>query len=354
MISIIGGGPIGSYQAYLLAKKGEKVNVYEEHDKIGKPIQCTGILTHEIHKFLKMKNSFVVNKIKNAKVYAPNGKSITVKFDKEDTIVDRTKFDSHLAEMAEKEGAKIFLKSKYKSNDGKELKIGNKRIKTDILIGADGPHSRVAKNNGLWCNRKFVAGNQVVCELDDLKKDTMEIWMGLGMFAWCVPESKNIGRVGVVSYDKANEHLKELMKIRCKGAKVLERQSGLIPIYNPRQKLKKDFVYLVGDAATQVKSTSYGGIVLGMKAANVLARNKKRYVLNCRKEVDKDLYLSKIIRRTMDNFKIKDHNEFVKLVNQKRIKNILETKSRDYPSKMLLELLIKEPRFMKFALKTLF
>ena len=110
MISIIGGGPIGSYQAYLLAKKGEKVNVYEEHDKIGKPVQCTGILTHEIHKFLKMKNSFVVNKIKNAKVYAPNGNSITVKFDSEDIIVDRTKFDSHLAEMAEKEGAKIFLK----------------------------------------------------------------------------------------------------------------------------------------------------------------------------------------------------------------------------------------------------
>ena len=34
MISIIGAGPVGNYTAYLLAKKGKNVNVFEEHEKI--------------------------------------------------------------------------------------------------------------------------------------------------------------------------------------------------------------------------------------------------------------------------------------------------------------------------------
>ena len=43
MISIIGAGPAGSYLASLLRK--EEVEVFEEHDKIGLPVQCTGITT---------------------------------------------------------------------------------------------------------------------------------------------------------------------------------------------------------------------------------------------------------------------------------------------------------------------
>ena len=35
MISIIGAGPAGSYTAYLLAKKGKEVIVYEDGNKIG-------------------------------------------------------------------------------------------------------------------------------------------------------------------------------------------------------------------------------------------------------------------------------------------------------------------------------
>ncbi len=39
MISVIGAGPAGSYTAYLLAKAGEKVRIFEEHKEIGKPVR---------------------------------------------------------------------------------------------------------------------------------------------------------------------------------------------------------------------------------------------------------------------------------------------------------------------------
>ena len=52
MISIIGGGPIGAYTAYLLAKAGEQVRIFEEHNKIGKPVQCAGIVSKNLFKVL--------------------------------------------------------------------------------------------------------------------------------------------------------------------------------------------------------------------------------------------------------------------------------------------------------------
>ena len=353
MFSIIGAGPIGSYQAYLLAKRGEKVNVYEEDNKIGKPVRCTGILTKELKEFVEPSKKFVVNKIKKAKIYAPNGKTVEFKFKEEDLIVDRTKFDQHLADKAEKEGAKFLLNHKYKGNSGKELHINNKKIKTDYLIGADGPFSRVAKHNSMWCDRKFIFGDQIVCEKEAEDRNTMEIWLGIGTFAWSVPEKKGISRLGVVCYEDPIGHLKRLKKVSCPKAKIIERQAGHIPLYNPRQILQKDFVSLVGDAATQVKATSYGGIILGMKAAELLAKGPKTYQRNARLKVGKDLYLSLLIRKALNNFTEKDYNKLVETFGKPKLQKVLETNSRDYPSKFAMQLMLKEPSLLKYALKAL-
>tara|TARA_Y100000310_G_C20646444_1_gene796902 strand:- start:385 stop:1464 length:1080 start_codon:yes stop_codon:yes gene_type:complete len=353
MISIIGAGPVGNFLAYNLAKQGKKVSVYEDHKKIGLPIQCTGIITPELHSFMKINSKFVVNKIAKAKIYAPNGESIIVKFQREDIIVNRTKFDAYLGEMAKKEGVKYHLGHRYKSNDGKTLHINDKHVKTDVLVGADGPLSRVAKNNGLWCDRKSIIGNQVTVEADAEDRSMMEIWLGIGLFSWFVPEAKGLARVGTMSYDKPTEHLNQLINLRCPKAKIVSRQPGHIPIYNPKQKVQKDFVYLIGDAAGQVKPTSYGGIIHGMKAGTIMARDMKNYQKNCKKEVGRDLYLSLLMRKAMDNFSLEDYNKLVSMFAQDKIKRVLETNSRDFPTKFVLDLLVKEPRLMKFAPRVL-
>ena len=55
MISIIGAGPAGLYTAYLLAKQGREVNVFEQDKEIGLPIQCTGIITSHLKRFTEIK-----------------------------------------------------------------------------------------------------------------------------------------------------------------------------------------------------------------------------------------------------------------------------------------------------------
>ena len=102
MISIIGAGPAGSYTAYLLAKAGKEVEVFEEHERIGSPIQCSGVITPEIEKLISLKKEIVVNKIKRVRFHAPNGSSFDVPI-RGDYVFDRGKFDEHLAGLAEKE-----------------------------------------------------------------------------------------------------------------------------------------------------------------------------------------------------------------------------------------------------------
>ena len=44
-VIVVGGGPAGSVSARTAARHGARVLQIEEHTKIGKPIQCTGLLS---------------------------------------------------------------------------------------------------------------------------------------------------------------------------------------------------------------------------------------------------------------------------------------------------------------------
>ncbi|MFH1589531.1 MAG: NAD(P)-binding protein, partial [archaeon] len=112
MITIIGGGPIGCYSAALLAKNNE-VKLYEENEEIGKPIQCTGILSQTINEIMKIKKDFVANKVYGTRIYSPNKKSIRVNFKKPNIIVYRNKFDQHFRDLALNQGVEIFHNQRF-------------------------------------------------------------------------------------------------------------------------------------------------------------------------------------------------------------------------------------------------
>lgn len=356
MISIIGAGPAGSYLASLLARE-EDVTIFEEHDKIGLPVQCSGITTQALAEILEIKKNFLINKIKNAKIIAPNDKHVNIKLTKPNFILDRAEFDKHLAERAEDEGVRFYLNHKYKScnitNKGITLKLEGKiqTLKTDVLIGADGPFSKVAKTTGLWKERKFAIGAQARVNME-VNPETLEFYVNQGCFGWVIPESNKIARVGIATYAQPNEKFKLLLKRRqINSKKIIEYQSGMIPLYDPKAKTQNGNVYLLGDAATHVKATTFGGIVQGLMAAEELNRaiiHKKDYEKLWKKRIGRDLRIGLMIRKKLDTFTDQDYNKLVGLFSQERIKKVLETKNRDYPSRFILELLIKEPRLLGF------
>ncbi|MBT3984712.1 NAD(P)/FAD-dependent oxidoreductase [archaeon] len=350
MITIVGAGPVGNYLAYRFAKQNKDVRVVEEHKEIGKPVQCTGIVTSEFGKIIKPCKKFLINKVSRAKIFSSTNKFTEVKLTKENLILDRTKLDFYLHEQAKKEGAEYILGKRFEGNHKNKVKINNKVMKTDYLVGADGPFSTVAKKNNMSQGRKFIIGSQVRTKVN-CEKDLVEFYLGVGSFAWLVPESEDIARVGVVSYDNPKPHLDKLLKNRCPGCKTIDRQGGFIPIYNPQQKLMKDNVLLVGDAATQVKATTFGGLVPGLIAAETMVDNIEDYHKKARKRLHKDLYLNLMIRRVMDRFKEKDYDDLVGMFMKDKVRKIIEEKDRDFPSKFILQLLLKEPRLLKFSSK---
>ncbi|MAG08356.1 hypothetical protein CMO89_02700 [Candidatus Woesearchaeota archaeon] len=352
-VAIIGGGPAGSYAAYLLARRGHKVKVFEEHDIIGKPVQCTGLFTGSVENILPMRKEFVVNRIKRAKVMAGD-KEIEFRLRRDNIIVDRERFDKFLADKAMKEGVEFFFGSKFsgcKAKDKIRFKANGKEYETDFLVGADGAFSNVSK----VMNKekvKYVTGLQARVNLEH-DKELIEFYLDTGMFGWLVPESGETARIGVIAYDNINEHFRALLK-RFERIKVIEYQSGLVPVYDPGINSQKGNVFLVGDAATHVKATSFGGVIYGLMGAEELCRavsENKDYNRLWRKRFGRELWLSLFSRKILDKFSLKDYEDLIELLNKGKAKELLENHDRDFPSKFLFKLALREPRLLLFLRK---
>jgi len=135
------------------------------------------------------------------------------------------------------------------------------------------------------------------------------------------------------------------------GAPVLEDQSGMIPVYDPRQKLRApgERVFLIGDAATQVKATTYGGIIYGLIAARALAENPETYEQAMAARVSRDLWLSLRIREFMNAMTEEQADELVGLFEKEGNRQIIERHDRDFPSRFIVQLLMKESKLWRLG-----
>ncbi len=356
MVSIIGAGPVGNYAAYLLAQQGFPVNVYEEHTLIGRPIQCTGITTlylKDVLHDLQGSEEFIVNTIDSTRVYSPDESFVDIPL-QQNFIVDRALFDQYIGHLAESAGATYHYSHKFLrcslEKDSISLTFAQNTVHDDILIGADGPSSLVARSVGIYGNRSFAIGVQARVALNTpVDPHVVEFFLDEGYFGWLVPENRGIARVGVASRTNAKQYFDRLMIKR--PGKTLEWQSGVIPVYNPKLRTEHKGVYLIGDAATQVKASTYGGIIPGMMAAEELCTaltHHQSYERLWKKRIGRELWLHLKIRQMMDKFKAADFDKLIRLVNQPKIRDIISTHDREFPSKILFKMLLKEPRFLGF------
>jgi len=107
MISVIGAGPAGCF--YASKEQRDDVHIFEEHDVVGDPIACTGILTDSVKRVTDIKKDLILSKIERFKIVAPSGKSIYIDLDKVNMVLDRARFDRFMLEKAIDNGATLHL-----------------------------------------------------------------------------------------------------------------------------------------------------------------------------------------------------------------------------------------------------
>ena len=352
-IAIIGGGPVGCYAGYLLAKEGKEVSIYENHAKIGAPIQCTGILTSSFDQFNFPMEDYLVNTIDTIKVYSPK-KKLEIK--QKDYIVCRTKFDQYFSKIAEKEGAKFFLNHTFVRKEGNDLVVVNegkeKRVTADVVIAADGPLSSTAKAFGLYHEgRENYYGIQAVME-GNFEPNVIKTYFGSdvcpGLFAWVTPESQHLAGVGLAMKKNSRVFFEKFVEGR--GWKVKEMQAGTIPLYHPKQKLKKGNCYVVGDASSYVKATTLGGIVPAFQQVQItvdcILNGKDLY--KEMKPLRKQMWTHLQVQKIMEKFSDGDWDHLVGYVAQPKIQKVFERYTRDNPIPLISHVLLREPRFLRF------
>jgi len=75
-ICIIGGSIAGNYLCYLISNTNLKISVIEEHNEIGLPFQCAGIISQKLRSIIDISDEIILNRVKVAKIVAPKGKYI--------------------------------------------------------------------------------------------------------------------------------------------------------------------------------------------------------------------------------------------------------------------------------------
>jgi len=296
-IIIVGAGPVGCKVGELTARRGSKVLILEEHPEIGKPVQCAGLVSHRIFELSKASRKVVVNKVRKARFCCSNN-YIELKSKKNVYVIDRGKFDKEMAKKAKSADVKIKTSTRFLSYKREKLlkvKTNKGIFQTKLLVGADGPNSTVAKTARIKLPDNKLVGVQTTIK-SHYDSNTVELWFDSDIspefFGWVIPENKNWARVGLATNKNVvkcldNFFLKRFnRKIKCKKILAGTIRYGLI------DNSVSNRILLVGDATSQVKPLSGGGLIYGLIGAKIAAKAciKSLKEENYRKEFLKENY----------------------------------------------------------------
>jgi len=294
--AVVGCGVSGASAALALARHGLSVTVFEEHPKVGIPSHCSGHVGITAFKQFspKIPSGIIENEILGATLHAPGGELLRLHRPKPVTwVLNRCKFDQHLTFLARKEGANVELNSRVlgyrRSSDGQvNLKVRADReywVNCKVMIDASGSSASVSRYAGLTRLGRGILVNSAqfsVDNLQDVDSDFVEVYFGQefapGFFGWIIPRRDGTAKVGIAAGARANvrqcfdrflrKHPTVSEKLR--HAKPLSSPTfHPIPVGGALNRTYADNVMVVGDAASQVKPTTGGGIVFGLACGRI-------------------------------------------------------------------------------------
>jgi len=349
-VIVVGAGPSGLLAAEAASSKGARVLVLEEHEEIGKPIKCSGVISSSGLKQLDIhpKSSFILNKVKGARFHSPGGEYFSIE-GKLAYVIDREQFDKYLAEVAIRSGTTIRTSCKVESLMLKGQKIigvktsKGEQIKSKVVIDGEGISSKLLQNIDLTTPNKTGILPAIQFEIADINRDLNFVDLYIsnklapGFFAWIIPISKNLSRIGLASkkgdlFEKINVFLRSVSKTYS----IIRVNYGSVYTSLPSSNTSYKGLLVVGDAAGQVKATTGGGVIIGGICAKIAG--------NVAAEI------SKVNNPSLEKFQIYDtlwksklSRELWTMAMARKVANLTEDKTIDKLFQIVIENdLIKE------------
>ena len=295
-VAIVGGGPGGMAAARRLAKDGWSIAVFEEHDQVGTPVHCTGVLAEDVIAPMNLPSETVLNPLSTVRFIAPAGHSFEyTTATTEAVVIDREAFDDALGRRAELAGAQLVRGRRVTAIDpgagGVHVRFADgESLRARAVILACGANYTFQRRLGMGMPTTFLQSAQL--ELPAGFLGDVEIHFGSEIapkgFAWAVPVRRASGtfaRIGVMAEGDAGVYFSRMVE------RVRERWGVAMPAtMTPRRRMLPlgsvkrtyaDRVLAVGDAAGLVKPTTGGGIYYSVVSGDIAAE-----VLGSRLAVD--------------------------------------------------------------------
>jgi flavin-dependent dehydrogenase len=367
-VAVVGGSAAGLFTASILARQGVSVRVFERIETL-EPDLRTLIVTDRMRALLgAAAEKSVVNEIRRFELFT-DGRSATISLKHPDLIIERRILIQGLAEEAQRAGATVELGRRFQAlhsnGRGMVLEIdrcndgSHEEVHADTIVGGDGASSRVAQAAG-WAPLETVPLVQAIVSLPkDMSPDTARVWFvpqDTPYFYWLIPESATRGALGIIGEtgSETRGHLEKFLEKR--KLEPIGFQAARIPVYKRwipvHRRVGQGSVYLVGDAAGQVKVTTVGGIVTGFRGALGVAQQILHGVSSELRTLRRELDLHLLLRRSLHDFQQADYSQLVDLLNDPAKQSLAEY-SRDEAWKILWRVCLSQPRLVLLGLRGL-
>ncbi len=294
-VLVVGAGPAGSVAAWQAKRAAPELDValLERDRAVGAPVRCAeGVGDAGLREFATPDGAdWAARKITRVIFLAPDDTEVKVAERDVGWVLDRTRFDPHLAAQAAAAGAAVLVGTEATgmtraADDRWHVRVkqrGAEEIyRARVVIAADGVEAMVARWAGIDTRvpaRDMESCAQYVLQGIDCDPDAIYLQFGdriaPGGYAWIFPRSvgnANVG-LGLVALKadgrNAREYLDAWVARRYPAAARTALTVGGVIVHTTIKRTYADGVLVAGDAAHMINPLSGGGIVNAMKAGRL-------------------------------------------------------------------------------------
>ncbi len=291
-VAVVGGGPGGASAAEVLAKAGCETYLLEKNLNNSKP--CGGAIPLCMVEEFALPPEIIDRRVRNMMMISPSNYHVPIHITKPEEYIGmcrREVLDRFMRERAEQCGAHLIegVMTEMTTDQPYVLNYRNPRtgktgqITADIVIGADGFHSKVAKTIDAG-DVPYAIAYQERIKLPPEKmkyyEDLAEMYLGGDVspdfYAWIFPKCDHVavGTGTMVPNKKGLPSMQDYLRLRAgtkiEGGEIIKVEAHPLPEC-PRPRRVVDRVMLIGDAAGYVTKSSGEGIYFAAKSGRMAA-----------------------------------------------------------------------------------